>query len=795
MSLRVPAVVVGTFALGLGAASPALAADVTTEAQLRAALTAKDPTIDLRADVALTAPLPIVSYAATIDGHGFAVDAQRLARVFFLDPGAGRTVALDDVALRGGRAVGGAGGDGSGGGGGGLGAGGAIFLNSGAATLSAVALENAAAAGGPGGGAIARNAGGGGGGLGGAGGSGLNGAGGGGGFLGAGGSGSNGGGGGGGLLGTGGAANNGGGGGGGEPGAGGNAAASGGAGGVIGGAPGGAITTERINNVFMIGGSGGGGGGGSERSAGTDGGSGQLPSQGSDGGAGGAGGIGGGGGGGGTNGLQNPSAGGPGGAGGDFGGGGGVGSGSDGATAAGAGGFGGGGGGSTFGGRVPVPAGAGGYGAGNGGAYRADGGAGDGLGGAIFVRTGSTVALRGGTVSGSTVTAGTGAGAAATASGQDLHLMAGGAAAVDGPSDLELDGTIGGDAGDAGIAKTGTGTLRLTAANTYTGPTALRAGVLELGNGTGSATGDGLLTVGDGATLAGEGSADRTVLASGGTIAPTPADDLTLGSLDWQPGGVVGERLAGLPATGGVVVAGPLTKTGAGTRTFALDATGIAPATTVVLLRATGGITGFTPADFAVTGATGTLAVTGDAITFTTPAAPVGPAPVPVTPVPVPGPSSGLLPTPLLPSTPAAPPAPATPSKPSAPRPSLRLTRTRASAGGGAVDLTLRVSGAGVLSGVATHDRPGSRAAPRASSSLRPGPGRYVHARSAAVRTTSTSTTVRVRLRRTAAGNAARFRSARVALRLTVRFVAADGRTAVRRSTVRVAVPRKNRLR
>ena len=64
---------------------------------------------------------------------------------------------------------------------------------------------------------------------------------------------------------------------------------------------------------------------------------------------------------------------------------------------------------------------------------------------------------------------------------------------VDSGDTYEIDGTIGGSGGT--LNKTGTGTLDLTGNNTYTGNTAISAGTLLVNNTTGSATGNGTVTV------------------------------------------------------------------------------------------------------------------------------------------------------------------------------------------------------------------------------------------------------------------------------------------------------------
>jgi autotransporter-associated beta strand protein len=95
-----------------------------------------------------------------------------------------------------------------------------------------------------------------------------------------------------------------------------------------------------------------------------------------------------------------------------------------------------------------------------------------------------------------------------------------------------------------GLTKKGLGTLTLSAANTYTGATAVQVGTLALAS-TGSITSD--VTVSGGATLGGAGTVTGDVAVSGGgTIAPgasagklTVAGDLDLGAtanVTWELG-------------------------------------------------------------------------------------------------------------------------------------------------------------------------------------------------------------------------------------------------------------------
>ena len=74
-------------------------------------------------------------------------------------------------------------------------------------------------------------------------------------------------------------------------------------------------------------------------------------------------------------------------------------------------------------------------------------------------------------------------------------------------------------ASNFGLILGGTGTVALTAANTYTGGTSVASGGLVLANGTnGSATGSGALTVASGATIGGAGTSQSTSFTINGNV-------------------------------------------------------------------------------------------------------------------------------------------------------------------------------------------------------------------------------------------------------------------------------------
>ena len=576
--------------LALAIATPAWA--INNEADLRTAIfnantVGGTQTITLTGDITLTQSLPMITDSVTIEGGGFAIDANNAGRVFFIQGG---DATISNVTVNNARAQGGDGGNaGDGpGGGGGLGAGAAIFVNNGAsATVSNIAIGDASAAGGAGGnGGTGFGGAGGGGGLGGGGGrSSSTGGGGGGGYEGNGGrtlasfgfNFSSGGGGGGGEFGDGGdnatggsVSFRGGGGGGGQQGDGGtggfrggaggggataggsNGATAGNAGGAGGGAEGGAGGNNGVPGADAAADLGGGGGGGGSGGAAGPGGNGGFSGGGGGGGSGGVGLAGDGAGGAGGTGAGGGGGGGDaaGGTGGDFGGGGGS------NNAGGAGGFGGGGGG----GRSP--GGTGGFGGGGGGGTNiagaggsfggrggsggglgigADGGGGAALGGAVFVREGGTLTVVDGDFTGTYgVTGGTTGGTGGATAGQAqgrvifLHNTA--------TTELELNTgtrTFSGDdalAGSGTLIKSGAGILEVDGANAnFIGSATVNGGML-VNNGSLGAT----VTVNSGGTYGGTGLAAALIANGGGIIAPGNSIGTThvAGNVTFDPGSV-----------------------------------------------------------------------------------------------------------------------------------------------------------------------------------------------------------------------------------------------------------------
>ncbi|MGO9698725.1 MAG: Hint domain-containing protein [Xanthobacteraceae bacterium] len=474
------------------------------------------PTTALEA-INLPANVSLTITGTTSGGGGPAmqtIDGGNDQRGFFVYSGG--AVSIEFLTLQNMKAVGGAGGaaeTGGAGGGGGAGLGGGLFV-AGATTaggagtvthdpdqavvpvvaLNEVIFSHDAAAGGAGGGtAFDEGFLGGGGGLGGAGGSG-------------------------GVGGT------GGGGGGGIGGAGGDGSAQGQPG-IVAGGIGGGGGSGGGSGAEGGGPSGGGGGGGRTGGGGGIGGgkaTGPSPTVST----GGSGGFGGGGGGGSR------------GGGGGFGGGGGGGTSGSGG---GAGGFGGGGGGGGDGGAA-------GFGGGAGGEF--DGGGGLGAGGDIFVQQGATLIIEDGTVGAGTVQGSQAYGGGIFIEGnQAITFSPGGTETVSGViADMTGSNDPSHETGAGSVKMIGPGTLVLSGDNTYTGTTDVENGTVLIDG----FNGNSAVTVGNGGTLGGTGTAGVVTVESGGTFAPGDPSMFTVASLTLNSGAAFDEQIGGTaPGTGG----------------------------------------------------------------------------------------------------------------------------------------------------------------------------------------------------------------------------------------------------
>jgi fibronectin-binding autotransporter adhesin len=92
-----------------------------------------------------------------------------------------------------------------------------------------------------------------------------------------------------------------------------------------------------------------------------------------------------------------------------------------------------------------------------------------------------------------------------------------------------LSGVIRNSAGTAGVVKTGAGTLKLAAANTYNGGTTVSNGTLLVDNTTGSGTGTNTVTVNAGGYVGGDGSIGGNLVMAGGGFAAQVGKVLDVG--------------------------------------------------------------------------------------------------------------------------------------------------------------------------------------------------------------------------------------------------------------------------
>ncbi|HSI11004.1 MAG TPA: autotransporter-associated beta strand repeat-containing protein, partial [Chthoniobacter sp.] len=169
------------------------------------------------------------------------------------------------------------------------------------------------------------------------------------------------------------------------------------------------------------------------------------------------------------------------------------------------------------------------------------------------------------------------------------------------------------------LVKVGSGGLKLTGANTYTGGTAVNGGILLASNTTGSGTGTGAVTVNSTGTLGGSGTiAGAVTLNSGGIIAPgagTPGvagTTLHATSMMWNAGGTLSLQLGA--AGDELVLTGALTKGGTGTYQINILDDGLT-ATSYTL--ATFASTTFAQTNFTLSlpaGDTGNLILTGTSL-------------------------------------------------------------------------------------------------------------------------------------------------------------------------------------
>lgn len=115
--------------------------------------------------------------------------------------------------------------------------------------------------------------------------------------------------------------------------------------------------------------------------------------------------------------------------------------------------------------------------------------------------------------------------------------------------------------GNGGVTQVGSGTLVLSATNSYTGPTLVNAGTLLVNGSIASSSG---VTIGSGAALGGGGALPAVTVASGGSLAPgNSVGTVTInGNFTLSPGGTLVMEVAGAAADR-IIVTGNATLGGA----------------------------------------------------------------------------------------------------------------------------------------------------------------------------------------------------------------------------------------
>lgn len=216
--------------------------------------------------------------------------------------------------------------------------------------------------------------------------------------------------------------------------------------------------------------------------------------------------------------------------------------------------------------------------------------------------------------------AGTGLSGVMALNGAQSFAIGNGAAAID----LKIEGGLVDGSSAGGLTKTGAGTLLLTGSSTYTGPTAVSAGTLIVGDGTSGSLGNTNVTLSGTGTLAGSGAIGGTVtVSSGGTLSPGNSPGMqSVGGLALADGGNYNWQIVDATGDAGIgydsySVSGSLDLTGlTGANKFSINLWSLAStgpdvsgnasnfdntvSQTWTLVATPSAITGFDPNDFIV---------------------------------------------------------------------------------------------------------------------------------------------------------------------------------------------------
>ena len=135
--------------------------------------------------------------------------------------------------------------------------------------------------------------------------------------------------------------------------------------------------------------------------------------------------------------------------------------------------------------------------------------------GALVLTSGGLIADTGGTITGGTLR-----GSSAASGNAELIVIA--------PLGLTIGSVIADNGGATGLTKAGSGTLTLTGSNTYTGPTTLAAGILQIASGASIATSSGLLDNGELIFNHNDSATFSSAISGSGSILQTGGGTLTL---------------------------------------------------------------------------------------------------------------------------------------------------------------------------------------------------------------------------------------------------------------------------